>query len=65
MALRQENRWKETVAPVGHLAKSFTSDQLNAALQQGFAYRDSLSRRRTRVEDPGARRVQTGDPVRR
>jgi hypothetical protein len=65
VAPRREDLWKETVAPVGHLAKPFTSDRLNAALQQGFAYRDSMSRRRTRVDDPDARRVQPGDPVRR
>lgn len=53
LAPRQEDLWKETVAPVGHLAKPFTSNQLNAALQQGFAYRDGMSGRRHEIGGPG------------
>ncbi|MGO9248690.1 MAG: hypothetical protein ACLP7W_08880 [Solirubrobacteraceae bacterium] len=49
MAPRQEDLWKTAVAPVGHLAKPFTSEQLDAALQQGFARRDSMSQRTGRV----------------
>jgi hypothetical protein len=45
LALRQRDSWNGAAAPVVHLAKPFTIEQLDAALQQGFAHGDSASRR--------------------
>jgi hypothetical protein len=39
---QQARAWDRTAAPTGHLAKPFTIEQLDAALQQGFAHRDGM-----------------------
>ena len=46
----QEGIWNdEPAVPAAYLAKPFTGEQLDAALQQGFARRDSMSQRTGRV----------------
>lgn len=42
---REQDRWRRVATPVGHLAKPFTSAQLDVILQQGFAHRDNMARR--------------------
>jgi hypothetical protein len=39
----QAKVWRQNAAPIAHLAKPFTIEQLDVVLQQGFAHRDSLS----------------------
>jgi len=43
---REWDRWLQVAVPVGHLAKPFTSAQLDVLLQQGLAHGDALRRDR-------------------
>lgn len=47
---REQDRWRRVAQPVGHLAKPFTSAQLDAVLQQSFAHRDHMTRRASHAQ---------------